>query len=777
MSLWVWLKILGFLSVSLCGKAQDNQNVTFQMECRERYFLISTDLSLSGTETRFEAVDDKGVHPITKEYGFTCGYIFSIMVEHFEFRASYFSCHTDNQKDEAFTFHFNLITTNGDGEEIFHTVIETCYPSIPWSSREVTCEEDYVEVILRRDVFCPSYTTADNWDRMVQDLATSGWQVMFNREGVQPTTMSISMARSLGYLFDALPERLLFRSPFGQPHAFISLVNGVFLEVIHPTLYSRQKWLVVMVDLVAACSTDRGHYEGSRMVWETPTLLPPLVLDPSKFAVQSISMGVNGQLQFHNTTQGDYTMEINNATVLIGIPFHSAGYRKSFVMEKTYNELYVVHLYYEQVFVTEEGVETRLRQHRPMVTPLLTWHPFTMNQTDVEERVFIVYFGNLPSDVTLVAVNLNGQDFTVPLTQESSFSIARGSLPNGTHAYVLRVPFEDSLSKLYLEEGLLQFMLDINFTLTIMDQEEPFYHLASVVAELTDVFPPSIDGFCSENGISFQWNHEPVDDLWEVAIGPDPLTPELAAQRGYVVTNNSQSIILDVPLFTIGYSYENITLSQFVGSLEIQSRNLKTPEIQQSVTMQCHFDTTELIVCSTHGVMTVVTEVLNGADPSRTSLLQKTCTPKEMNNSRVLFEFGLNSCGTLVQVDYQNVIYENEIIIEQSTEAPVIKKATLRGVVRCVYPLAGLSKLFTEWRFESEAPGQGTVVYTTDPRSFYPVTTIKPIEQCSQTTTPPSTMATPPRIGASIGALPAGHPSASYVRVLQWQGQVFTEAL
>ena len=53
---------------------------------------------------------------------------------------------------------------------------------------------------------------------------------------------------------------------------------------------------------------------------------------------------------------------------------------QSFVMENTYNELYVVHLYYEQVFVTEEDVDTRLRQHRPMVTPLLTWHPFTKNR-------------------------------------------------------------------------------------------------------------------------------------------------------------------------------------------------------------------------------------------------------------------------------------------------------------------------------------------------------------------------------------------------------------
>lgn len=68
--------------------------------------------------------------------------------------------------------------------------------------------------------------------------------------------------------------------------------------------------------------------------------------------------------------------------------------------------------------------------------------------------------------------------------------------------------------------------------------------------------PPAFDAVCSESGISFKLDHRPSDYLWEIRIGLDPLTSELAAQHGYIMTNNSQSLLLDVPLFTHGYEYK-----------------------------------------------------------------------------------------------------------------------------------------------------------------------------------------------------------------------------
>lgn len=68
--------------------------------------------------------------------------------------------------------------------------------------------------------------------------------------------------------------------------------------------------------------------------------------------------------------------------------------------------------------------------------------------------------------------------------------------------------------------------------------------------------PPVFDAVCSESGISFTLDHQPFDYLWELAIGSDPLTLDLAAQHGYIVSNDSQRLQLEVPLFTHGYKYE-----------------------------------------------------------------------------------------------------------------------------------------------------------------------------------------------------------------------------
>lgn len=68
--------------------------------------------------------------------------------------------------------------------------------------------------------------------------------------------------------------------------------------------------------------------------------------------------------------------------------------------------------------------------------------------------------------------------------------------------------------------------------------------------------PPAFAAVCSESGISFKLDHRPFDYQWEISIGSDPLTSELAAQHGYIMTNNSQSLLLDVPLFTNGYEYK-----------------------------------------------------------------------------------------------------------------------------------------------------------------------------------------------------------------------------
>lgn len=103
---------------------------------------------------------------------------------------------------------------------------------------------------------------------------------MFQRAEDQFLPMNLSEARKLGYVFALTDERLVFRTPYEQPHSFSTevkgwetvkvdylipglcktsnfvffQVNGVPVEVVHAVLFSRQSWVVLVVDLLAACS-------------------------------------------------------------------------------------------------------------------------------------------------------------------------------------------------------------------------------------------------------------------------------------------------------------------------------------------------------------------------------------------------------------------------------------------------------------------------------------------------------------------------------------------
>ncbi|XP_055793092.1 uncharacterized protein LOC129864834 isoform X2 [Salvelinus fontinalis] len=749
MAFGCWLGVFVLLSVWPSVRCSDLPRGAIETACRDRYLLVTTQLSFAGNEPRFEAVDADGVHSITKQYGSECGYMFTILPlpGHAELRASYFSCHTDNQDDEVFTFSFNLITTAASGVGNTYTVNATCSLPLPWSPREVSCEENYMEVSMRSDVSCLSGTTTDAWTAALataHSSATSTWQLMFQQEGQQLIPMSLSEARELGYVFHLTQGRLVFRSPYTPRSVMgsVSMVNGSVVEVVHPILFSRQRWVVMMVDWIVACSTNEGMYDGVGLVWQTPTLLSPLVSGLSGLEISKISMGVDGQLLDKPiTAERGYSMDISDTTVQISIPFNAAGgYRKSFVMDNMYHEFYVVRLYYEQTFLDDCGVETRLRLHRPMITPILIQHLSIINQTVLEDRVFTVYLGNLSYDVDLVAVKLNGHNFTI---------------------------LE------YSTEGRLQFSLDINYTLVILPQEEPYYYLASVVAQFNDVFPPVFKGVCNDKSISFQMVHKPFDYLWEVGVGPYLLTTNLADKRGYIMRNDSKSLTLEVPLFTVGYTYKDINLKQFYGSFEIHSRLPKTLDVKSSLSKACLFQTTEVIVCSTKGVVTVVTDVtlaIPGAEPNRTFLLDSTCRPQETDDTRALFSFGLHTCGTRVQVDHQHVTYENEINIEhksQSVKAPVKTRDTASVMtVRCVYPLSDLYKLFAYWQFEADSPGVGTILTRVPVKIFqptYPPTTLA-------TTRRPLTSTTTSNTGLSPGRdMPGIQPRAKYVKVFSWQ--------
>ncbi|XP_063756406.1 uncharacterized protein LOC134875730 isoform X1 [Eleginops maclovinus] len=637
-------------------------------------------------------------------------------------------------------------------------------------SREVTCESNFMEVSVRSDVACPTGTRRDDWDAVTQTAyasATSDWQVMFQRVGEEPTPMSLDEAHELRYEFLLTDGRLVFRAPYGQPHSFYTEVNGVPVETIHATLFSRQNWVVLMVDLVAACSMDVGSYDDSGyMMWRTPEVLHPSM---SGLHETQFNIGINSEpVEPTVAEERGYIVEKDHGTVRISIPYNTeGGYRKSLVSGDLY-EVYFFDLYLEQVSLAEDHMDTRLRFRKTLTTPLLPRPVFTENKTVPEERVFTVYLGDVPDDVALVAVHLNGQAFTVPFMNALGHTITKVIHPNNTHGYTLKVSMEDPVIRQQFskEDGAMQHTLEINYTLTVLPEYEPFYHLASVMA-FTDVSPPVFDAVCTESGISFKLDRRPFDYLWEITIGSDLLTSELADQHGYIMSTDSNSLLLEVPLFSHGFKSTEATLKGFFGTFEITMRDPETSEVQSSSVKTCPFSTTELIMCSTDGRLTVVADLSlampNGGNPTRTNLRDKYCGPKETDGTRALFSFPLNSCGSTVKLGKEYVTYENEIFFSKKLRALKNPADPINNIdrvtVQCTYPLSGLFRLFSVYKFESDLAGVGRILHSLLSTEGLRSPTMEP------TSVTHSPVHTTRRTRRPVSMRPGYQPPAKYIKV------------
>ncbi|KAK5875813.1 hypothetical protein CesoFtcFv8_026855 [Champsocephalus esox] len=212
-------------------------------------------------------------------------------------------------------------------------------------------------------------------------------------------------------------------------------------------------------------------------------------------------------------------------------------------------------------------------------------------------------------------------------------------------------------------------------------------HIATIVFYTCPVFnsATSLDAVCTESGISFKLDHRPFDYLWEITIDSDLLTSELADQHGYIMSNDSNSLLLEVPLLSQGYLYEDATLKGFFDTFEITIRDPETSEVQSSSVKTCPFCSTELLICLTDGRMTVV------ADLS-----------------------GHPNCGFTLGKDY--VTYDNSIFFSKKLRAlknpedpsNIIDRVT----IQCTYPPSGLLCLFSECKFESDKAGLGRIVHS-----------------------------------------------------------------
>ncbi|MGH0172748.1 UNVERIFIED_CONTAM: hypothetical protein FKN15_063890, partial [Acipenser sinensis] len=417
-------------------------------------------------------------------------------------------------------------------------------------------------------------------------------------------------------------------------------------------------------------------FDGMNLAWVSPRVLSPLVLHIEKFQDKGISMGVDGKLlDVATIRRRNYDLKVNETFIQISIPYGAeGGYLKSRVINNQYNRLYAIDLYLEHQWADDQWEATQHRSFKPVRTLFIAETPFVINNTIPEEKVFTVTLGIFNPDVELKNLTINGVPLTLPEAVNQGIVVTEVQHPNGTKSFVLKVPFTHPLiPQKYVGDGVREFTLNINYTLNILPENEPYFHPATIVCRVKDVILPVIKGSCTENSVVFEGTHGNMDYFWVVYIGKHQLTSELAANRGYIFTNLTKFIV-EVPVFSVGCICESRGL--------LVHGNLKLAQASRSCFLMHCLNSTPFLcsVCMPNGVMTVVAvtmEPIPVVEPSKTTLLDKTCKPKEFDSTRALFTFSVNTCGTRSKIVGNYLIYENEVVYTRALfppNAPVITR-------------------------------------------------------------------------------------------------------
>ncbi|XP_051816529.1 uncharacterized protein LOC127537666 [Acanthochromis polyacanthus] len=163
-----------------------------------------------------------------------------------------------------------------------------------------------------------------------QKTASLTWQLMFRQRDGQVSSMSVTEAQRWGYSLTTTAQRVVLRSPYKQPHAEITMVDGVSVKVVQASLFFKQKLVMVMIDMSMGCTVNTGSFDGNRLLWDIPRVLTPLVREGARFESRSVSLGVESMLLDEPTmTSRGFNIVQQGGMIQISVPFGAkGGYRK-----------------------------------------------------------------------------------------------------------------------------------------------------------------------------------------------------------------------------------------------------------------------------------------------------------------------------------------------------------------------------------------------------------------------------------------------------------------
>ncbi|XP_061478635.1 uncharacterized protein LOC133382945 [Rhineura floridana] len=647
-----------------------------------------------------EIIDPSGVLILLeKKLEARCGYVLSNDVwGNTIFRASFLGCHVINEMDEKFFLSINIkvsLFQDMRAATTYQHPMRCSY--IPWAPREILCEDNYMEVSVKSDVPVISDDETAEWMSALpeaQKVVYQIWQLMFYSPSGRKTTV-VSAADKLGYSFNNTLARVFLRSPYSTNETERSVVNGVTMSTVSSTSMYKQRWLLLLIDTTVSCPIDGTSFTDTAIIWTVPSIIPRLVLQEATFTSLRISMAVDGQ-RIENPEKFNYILQRNNTHIGITIPIGASGGRlKSTVFNGVHGVTYSIDLLLEHTWTDTDWHLTKYTVIKPITTPFMPRIPRVVNNTVPETRLFDVTLGVFLPDVTLLALKIGEEPLSYMEAEQKGYKISDTPFPNGTVGFNLVVPFDDrNVLKEYVNKNETKYHLHVNYILNVGPELKLYDHPADIECIIADVELPEGIGYCDKENMYLAVPIVGLYQYWSLYVGNKPLSQATTLADGYLVTTNATHLVLQVPLFTVGIIYEEVSFERIQARFDLVLKKTNTLEILDIFSVRCSFHPSQFIVCYPNGTIAVsaLMKTVPAIDMGKTRLKDSTCKPKEFTQEQAFFQFHVSTCGTSLRFEDEHLIYENEISFDKETlpeQGPptITRDPAYRLTLLCYYPI------------------------------------------------------------------------------------------